>query len=179
MVGCRALIKQQITRSLCSALRAVSFAQHRRTLAQHSGTWPEATAARALWHVAQKALDIAVRKNWGSHIDASHSRQPLVKGERLVRYEVNAVISTGGGLGQATALTQQRLPVTRPPTVRFAPAPGRPAQLPAGRHACVGAAPRWQGEVTPKGVLPIAVCHASATREEPGKPKRPPRTKIM
>ena len=32
------------------------------------------------------------RKNSGSHIDASHSRQPLVKGERLVRYEVNAVI---------------------------------------------------------------------------------------
>ena len=39
-------------------------------------------------------LDIAVRKNWESHIDASHSRQPLVKGERLVRYEVNAVIQT-------------------------------------------------------------------------------------
>ena len=38
-------------------------------------------------------LDIAVRKNWGSHIDASLSRQPLVKGERLVRYEVNAVIA--------------------------------------------------------------------------------------
>ena len=32
------------------------------------------------------------RKNCGSHIDASHSRQPLVKGERLVRYEVNAVM---------------------------------------------------------------------------------------
>ena len=32
------------------------------------------------------------RKNWRSHIDASHSRQPLVKGERLVRYEVNAVM---------------------------------------------------------------------------------------
>ena len=31
-------------------------------------------------------------KNSGSHIDASLSRQPLVKGERLVRYEVNAVI---------------------------------------------------------------------------------------
>ena len=29
----------------------------------------------------------------GSHIDASLSRQPLVKGERLVRYEVNAVIA--------------------------------------------------------------------------------------
>ena len=33
------------------------------------------------------------RKNWRSHIDASHSRQPLVKGERLVRYEVNAVMT--------------------------------------------------------------------------------------
>ena len=32
-------------------------------------------------------------KNSGSHIDASHSRQPLVKGERLVRYEVNAVMT--------------------------------------------------------------------------------------
>ena len=48
-----------------------------------------ATAGRTL-SIAQ--LDIAVRKNWESHIDASHSRQPLVKGERLVRYEVNAVI---------------------------------------------------------------------------------------
>ena len=44
-------------------------------------------------HTEQRyRLDIAVRKNWESHIDASHSRQPLVKGERLVRYEVNAVI---------------------------------------------------------------------------------------
>ena len=32
-------------------------------------------------------------QKYGSHIDASHSRQPLVKGERLVRYEVNAVMS--------------------------------------------------------------------------------------
>ena len=37
-------------------------------------------------------MDIAVRKNSGSHIDAPHSRQPLVTGERLVRYEVNAVM---------------------------------------------------------------------------------------
>ena len=41
------------------------------------------------------------RKNSGSHIDASHSRQPLVKGERLVRNEVNAVMNydffCGGG----------------------------------------------------------------------------------
>ena len=36
------------------------------------------------------------RKNYGSHIDASHSRQPLVKGERLVRYEVNAVMIHNG-----------------------------------------------------------------------------------
>ena len=32
------------------------------------------------------------REKSGSHIDASHSRQPLVKGERLVRNEVNAVM---------------------------------------------------------------------------------------
>ena len=32
------------------------------------------------------------RKNSISHIDASLSRQPLVKGERLVRLEVNAVM---------------------------------------------------------------------------------------
>ena len=36
------------------------------------------------------------RKNSNSHIDASHSRQPLVKGERLVRYEVNAVMPVHG-----------------------------------------------------------------------------------
>ena len=42
------------------------------------------------------------RKNSGSHIDASHSRQPLVKGERLVRYEVNAVmLGCGWGLDLA------------------------------------------------------------------------------
>ena len=35
-------------------------------------------------------------KNSNSHIDASHSRQPLVKGERLVRYEVNAVMTFSG-----------------------------------------------------------------------------------
>ena len=35
-------------------------------------------------------------KNLESHIDASHSRQPLVKGERLVRYEVNAVMQLTG-----------------------------------------------------------------------------------
>ena len=36
------------------------------------------------------------RKNWGIHIAAFLSRQPLVKGERLVRYEVNAVIKLKG-----------------------------------------------------------------------------------
>ena len=37
-------------------------------------------------------LGINPLKNNGSHIDASLSRQPLVKGERLVRAEMNAVI---------------------------------------------------------------------------------------
>ena len=38
-------------------------------------------------------------KNNISHIDASLSRQPLVKGERLVRHEVNAVMDMGPSLG--------------------------------------------------------------------------------
>ena len=48
--------------------------------------------ARTGVNTALVVLDIAAHKNWGSHTDAPHSRQPLVKGERLVRYEVNAVI---------------------------------------------------------------------------------------
>ena len=39
-----------------------------------------------------KLLELKLPKNWHSHIDASLSRQPLVKGERLMRYEVNAVM---------------------------------------------------------------------------------------
>ena len=42
--------------------------------------------------VAFAVGDPSPLKNSGSHIDASLSRQPLVKGERLVRYEVNAVM---------------------------------------------------------------------------------------
>ena len=41
-------------------------------------------------------------KNPGSHIDASHSRQPFVKGERLVRYEVNAVMPGGCRQGRSS-----------------------------------------------------------------------------
>ena len=37
-------------------------------------------------------MEHALRKNCEIHIDVSHSRQPLVKGERLVRYEVNTVM---------------------------------------------------------------------------------------
>ena len=46
----------------------------------------------AFTDAAHEVGALELRKNWGSHIDASHSRQPLVKGERLVRYEVNAVM---------------------------------------------------------------------------------------
>ena len=37
-------------------------------------------------------MGLKSRKKWRIHIDVSLSRQPLVKGERLVRYEVNTVI---------------------------------------------------------------------------------------
>ena len=39
--------------------------------------------------------DTKSHKNSEIHIDVSHSRQPLVKGERLVRYEVNTVMQGG------------------------------------------------------------------------------------
>ena len=42
------------------------------------------------------------RKNSISHIDASLSRQPLVKGERLVRLEVNAVMVVAAGFAALT-----------------------------------------------------------------------------
>ena len=48
------------------------------------------------------------RKNSNSHIDASHSRQPLVKGERLVRYEVNAVMTLGDVATQSWSHLRQQ-----------------------------------------------------------------------
>ena len=53
-----------------------------------------------LVHIYAKQLlgAIGSPKNSISHIDASLSRQPLVKGERLVRNEVNAVMVRGRSL---------------------------------------------------------------------------------
>ena len=65
---------------------------------------PVSVAARRKHHCAScvnaSVGDQGPRKNSGSHIDASHSRQPLVKGERLVRHEVNAVMLEHGSLQQ-------------------------------------------------------------------------------
>ena len=60
--------------------------------------WLPAAGLPGSRHVCLQIQDslvgaLELHKNYGSHIDASHSRQPLVKGERLVRYEVNAVIA--------------------------------------------------------------------------------------
>ena len=63
-------------------------------------SWRNAVAPKVEKLVRRKVGSQGPRKNLGSHIDASHSRQPLVKGERLVRYEVNAVMleRTGASL---------------------------------------------------------------------------------
>ena len=53
------------------------------------------TCCTCLMRNYQRASMVGAQKlpqNSWSHIDASHSRQPLVKGERLVRSQVNAVI---------------------------------------------------------------------------------------
>ena len=68
----------QSIKCVCLSACAVLFCQYKEHIHQ---------ATMRTWK-----LDTAVHKNWESHIDASHSRQPLVKGERLVRYEVNAVM---------------------------------------------------------------------------------------
>ena len=99
------------------------------------------------------------RKNSGSHIDASHSRQPLVKGERLVRYEVNAVMSPYAlansdmccGAGEASCLHNAATSPCRGPLVRATRFVLRKANV----------------DVTPKGALQPAMCNASATREGP------------
>ena len=49
--------------------------------------------ARLPFTSAGSLLGHRPRKNSKSHTDVPHSRQPLVKGERLVRYEVNTVMS--------------------------------------------------------------------------------------
>ena len=60
-------------------------------------SWRNAVAPKVEKLVRRKVGSQGPRKNLGSHIHASHSRQPLVKGERLVRYEVNAVMVSGVG----------------------------------------------------------------------------------
>ena len=54
--------------------------------------------AEVLVAVVAISLEHKLRKNSEIHIDVSHSRQPLVKGERLVRYEVNTVMHRVGNL---------------------------------------------------------------------------------
>ena len=54
-----------------------------------SGAWQGPLTEAGGWAVGAKW---APQKKCGSHIDAPHSRQPLVKGEILVRHEVNAVM---------------------------------------------------------------------------------------
>ena len=59
------------------------------------------------WQLGDSKIDVGSQgslKNLRSHIDASHSRQPLVKGERLVRYEVNAVMSDHGSFSYMPSL---------------------------------------------------------------------------
>ena len=57
----------------------------------------------AIYRVALLRVGDYPLKNNGSHIDASLSRQPLVKGERLVRAEMNAVIITNAATARYSA----------------------------------------------------------------------------
>ena len=64
-------------------------------------------------------------KNSGSHIDASLSRQPLVKGERLVRLEVNAVMGVPASCNGECQGPRSRQYVTRTNAWRTSALPPR------------------------------------------------------
>ena len=91
VLGCSHRHENRLTMQCCPAFASVS----------RRHCWAEAPIKTARMTLTIK-LDgnwvccfvgtLRPRKNSGSHIDASLSRQPLVKGERLVRYEVNAVM---------------------------------------------------------------------------------------
>ena len=125
------------------------------------------------------------RKNLGSYIDASHSRQPLVKGERLVRYEVNAVMAINAGCAFSRILCLGCQCV----------ASGKPEfemnsfmmQLACIFQAHLDYDAKFASFlllvvlVTPEGVLLLARCHASATLESHRASSREhlPRQKLM
>jgi len=87
----------------------------------------------------------------GSHIDASHSRQPLVKGERLVRYEVNAVMRSWAPKGPPQLASLQRCGQTTSAVSKqgvrahHGAVPSRPAEILGGspqKNVRTAAAPK-------------------------------------
>ena len=113
-------------------------------------------------------------KNSGSHIDASHSRQPLVKGERLVRYEVNAVMLRGGqGIDSYGSLlwsqcVGDKLAKNMSLDMVMHRRQGRQRrQRTAEVQEMTSSQASARRIVPPKGVLLPALCHASATLEGP------------
>ena len=99
-------IAQRITIAeiLCKySQRGLAFAR-----APHGKVNDRGPLLRALQFLTHRGYDLeACMEHWGTrprknseiHIDVSHSRQPLVKGERLVRYEVNTVMQRFGCQG--------------------------------------------------------------------------------
>jgi hypothetical protein len=81
---------------------------------------------------------MGARKNYESHIDASLSRQPLVKGEILVRYEVNAVMVVHGASSRARAHTCVRRHLPRAPYRKRA-STRDPTMPSVGRTGCARA----------------------------------------
>ena len=109
------------------------------------------------------------RKNLGSHIDASHSRQPLVKGEMFLRYEVNAVMAINSGCAfiQFLCLGCQCVASGKPElemnSVMMQLACIFLAHLDCDAKFASFLLPVVP--VTPECVLLLARCHASATLE--------------
>jgi hypothetical protein len=134
--------------------------QHERTPRTRMQALTEQVQQRQLGSVVEY-WGTRPRKNSEIHIDVSHSRQPLVKGERLVRYEVNTVMHEVGQprvpnfeFNDCNPWLKAQLQPKRQPWQT-----GRRTSVPQ-QHAIQ----RWKAAASCRGLLKTCRRHASLTR---------------
>ena len=99
-VKCYSCQRTKNTRSICVIIKVIVSSGERCLLVcpvMHERSLEEKQMGYAVHACRNNTIIIFVeagrlRKNLGSHIDVFLSRQPLLEGERLVRYDVKAVM---------------------------------------------------------------------------------------
>ena len=93
VIGCRVTFLVSHVLSISFKLHYVAEPRARQPYGICQLCWQRSDVAARLWEPCRiSEVGTNVPANSLSHIDASLSRQPLVKGERLMRHEVNAVM---------------------------------------------------------------------------------------